>query len=104
MPTFLDHWGEAVALSGADGEAAHVPRPVAQALGNSGNFAALGVYGLLITLLAEGKVATLDVLASYSPQENPETIRDAVRDLFDLGMIPEIVAIDAGALKGPQEA
>jgi hypothetical protein len=89
---------------GADGEAAHVPRPIAQALGDSGNFAALGVYMLLLTLLAEGKAVTLDVLASYSPQEDPETIRSAVQDLFDLGMIPEIVAVDAGALKGAQEA
>jgi hypothetical protein len=97
VSTLLDHWSEAVALSGADGEAVYVPRPITEALGDSGNFAALGVYGLLLSLVAEGQDTTLAVLASYSPTEDPEVIRGGVQELFDLGMIPQVVAATAGA-------
>lgn len=97
MLTMLDHWSEAVALSGADGEAVYVPQAITQTLGESGRLAALGVYGLLLFLVATGEDTTLEVLASYSPTEDPETIRDAVQQLFDLGMIPQSVAAAAGA-------
>lgn len=72
-----------------------MPRPTTQALGESGRLAALGVYGLLLILVAAGENTTLEMLSSYSPSKDPETIRDAVQQLFDLGIIPQIVAAAA---------
>lgn len=107
MQTLLNSWGEAVALSGAAGDdGVVVPARVSVALTLTGNPTALGVYAVLVHQVGAGQPVSLDALLRVigAPREARERLRAVVQFLFDLGMIPAVVAVDAGASVEGHEA
>jgi hypothetical protein len=103
MCSYLDLWGEAVALTGAAGDGRIcVSAGVAAALTLTGNHTALGVYSLLVHRVASGEPVTLDALAAVvgASAEGRERLRMVVAFLFAEGLIPALVAVEAGVVAG----
>lgn len=99
MQTFLDSWGKAVALSAVvDDGCVPIPATVTMALTATGNEGALIVYATLVRRVGAGDPVTLNALARDLgvPRRSREHLRRVVQFLFDLEMIPAIVAADAG--------
>ncbi|MCD0446339.1 hypothetical protein LO763_22245 [Glycomyces sp. A-F 0318] len=107
MQLYLTLWSEAVTLSAAAGDDdIVVPAPVSAALTLTGNATALGVYALLVHRVAAGEPVTLDALMHVvsAPPEARERVHAIVQFLFDLAMIPAVVAAEAGASVAGREA
>ena len=100
MSSYLDFWGEAVARTGAaGGDTICVSGGIAAALKLTGNEAALAVYALLVHQVAHGRPTTVDSLAAVIDDSDTgrARVRTAVAFLFVEGMIPALVAVEAGA-------
>ncbi|WP_205327019.1 hypothetical protein [Glycomyces sp. YM15] len=107
MQTFLESWGKAVALSAVvDDDCVAVPGAVTMALAATGNRFALVVYAALVRRVGAGEPVTLGALARdlRVPRRSREQLRRVVQFLFDLEMIPAIIAADAGVSVDGHEA